>query len=126
MHYNIYFCIFSLRCTPKKRISLKENTKNILPEFRHLLEPSYEPSRKSCLLGSERREDGAETRTGCNGWWVGDVGDDDDGDDGDNDDDTQAEIFCSFGGLPKYPFLGKELLVACNGWSFTFHTSDDV
>lgn len=36
-------------------------------EFRHLLEPSYEPSRKSCLLGSERREDGAETRTGCNG-----------------------------------------------------------
>lgn len=36
-------------------------------EFRHLLEPSYEPSRKSCLLGLERREDGAETRTGCNG-----------------------------------------------------------
>merc|ERR550519_1551863 len=36
-------------------------------EFRHLLEPSYEPSRKSCLFSSERREDGAETRTGCNG-----------------------------------------------------------
>ena len=58
----------SLACTPKKRISLKENMKTNLPEFRHLLEPSYEPSRKSCLLGPERREDGAETRTGCNGW----------------------------------------------------------
>jgi len=36
-------------------------------EFRHLLEVSYQPSRKSCLLGPERREDGAETKDGCNG-----------------------------------------------------------
>jgi len=37
------------------------------PEFRHLLDPVYKPSQKSCLLGSQRREDGAETMEGCNG-----------------------------------------------------------
>ena len=62
---------------------------HVHPEFRHLLEPSYQPSQKSCLLGPERmeggperrengperredrperREDGAETRISCNAW----------------------------------------------------------
>ena len=64
---------FSVTCSmnPKEGsqfLKEKHQIKNTLAEFRHLLEVSYEPSRKSCLLGPERREDGAETNDGCNGW----------------------------------------------------------
>ena len=66
MKSDIYFCISSLH--PKEKNFFQR--KIILVEFRNLLEPSYQPSRKSCLLGPERREDGAETKDGCNGWWA--------------------------------------------------------
>merc|ERR1712130_388185 len=37
------------------------------PEFSHILAPEYIPSRAICRLGGKSFDDGAETRTGCNG-----------------------------------------------------------